>query len=204
MLQRLTRCSSSWMICTGRNKPSLLLLEHLARRLDGARILVVGTYRDVELDRRHPLSEVIAGLRRERLYERILVRGLDAEGVRAMLAGRAMTAGPEQPVNPALARALHEQTEGNPFFIEEIILHLVEIGALYRKGGQWQIRPPARAARWSRRARAVWKRTSASLRTTSTRATTPRKRSSTRGRRATPRRGFTRGRRRSATGRPRW
>ena len=133
------------MICTGRNKPSLLLLEHLARRLDGARILVVGTYRDVELDRRHPLSEVIAGLRRERLYERILVRGLDAEGVRAMLAGRAMTAGPEQPVNPALARALHEQTEGNPFFIEEIILHLVEIGALYRKGGQWQIRLSALA-----------------------------------------------------------
>jgi class 3 adenylate cyclase len=128
------------------DKPSLLLLEHLARRLAGSRILVVGTYRDVELDRRHPLSEVIAGLRRERLYERVLVRGLDAEGVRAMLAGRgAMSAGPEQPVNPAFSRALHEQTEGNPFFIEEIVIHLVEIGALYRKEGQWQIRLSALA-----------------------------------------------------------
>ena len=128
------------------DKPSLLLLEHLARRLDGARILVVGTYRDVELDRRHPLAEVIAGLRRERLYERILVRGLDHDGVRTMLAGRGtMTAGPEQPVNPALSKAIYEQTEGNPFFIEEIVFHLLEVGALYRKGGQWNIRMSALA-----------------------------------------------------------
>jgi len=128
------------------DKPSLLLLEHLTRRLEGARILVLGTYRDVELDRRHPLSEVIAGLRRERLYERILLRGLDADGVRAMLAGRgAMSGRPEQYVNPALADALHQQTEGNPFFIEETILHLVAVGALYRKEGQWQIRMSALA-----------------------------------------------------------
>ncbi len=123
------------------DKPSLLLLEHLARRLSSARILVVGTYRDVELDRRHPLSEVIAGLRRERLYERVLLRGLDPEGVRALLAGRgAMSGRPEQYVNPALSNALYEQTEGNPFFIEEIILNLVDVGALYRKEGQWQVR----------------------------------------------------------------
>ena len=122
------------------DKPTLLLLEHLARRLSGARIMVVGTYRDVELDRRHPLSEVIADLRRERLYERILVRGLDPDGVRAMLAGRgAMSGRPEQYVNPALSKTLYEQTEGNPFFIEEIILHLVDVGALYRKEGQWQM-----------------------------------------------------------------
>jgi len=118
------------------DKPSLLLLEHLARRLSSSRLLVVGTYRDVELDRRHPLSDVVAQLRRERLYERILLRGLDVDGVHTFLSRRA-----EQEVDRALATALYEQTEGNPFFIEEIIFHLYEIGAIYRQEGQWLTDP---------------------------------------------------------------
>jgi hypothetical protein len=52
------------------DKPSLLLLQHLVRRLKGSRIFILGTYRDVELDRRHPLSDVLAGLRRVRSIER--------------------------------------------------------------------------------------------------------------------------------------
>src|SRR5262249_32933659 len=51
------------------DKPSLLLLQHLGRRIKGSRLMVVGTYRDVELDRCHPLSAVLGELRRERLYQ---------------------------------------------------------------------------------------------------------------------------------------
>src|SRR5262249_59941204 len=58
------------------DKPSLLLLQHLARRFKGSRLLVVGTYRDVELYRSHPLSGVLADLRRELPYQRVLLRGL--------------------------------------------------------------------------------------------------------------------------------
>ncbi len=39
------------------DRPSLLLLEFVARELSGARLLLVGTYRDVELNRRHPLAQ---------------------------------------------------------------------------------------------------------------------------------------------------
>jgi class 3 adenylate cyclase len=120
------------------DKPTLLLLQHLVRRLAGNRILVVGTYRDIELDRRHPLSEVIAGLRRERLYERILLRGLDLDGVHALLVGRA-----EHNLPRAFAVILYEQTEGNPFFIEEITNHLLEIGAISRQEGRWVVDPTA-------------------------------------------------------------
>jgi class 3 adenylate cyclase/tetratricopeptide (TPR) repeat protein len=120
------------------DKPSLVLLQHLARRLPASRMLVIGTYRDIELDRRHPLSEVLGQLRRERLYERILLRGLDTDGVQALLAARAhLTAPGKTEVARSLAAALQEQTEGNPFFIEETIAHLVEIGAIYREGDYW-------------------------------------------------------------------
>ena len=47
------------------DKPSLLLLQHLARDLAGMRLLVVGTYRDTDLARTHPLSEALADLNRE-------------------------------------------------------------------------------------------------------------------------------------------
>ncbi len=119
------------------DKPSLLLLQHLARRLPSSRILAVGTYRDIELDRRHPLSDVVADLRRERLYERILLRGLDEDGVLALLEGRA-----GHDVQRVFAVALQRQTEGNPFFIEEITLHLLESGALRREEGRFVAADP--------------------------------------------------------------
>jgi len=121
------------------DRPSLLLLQHLARRLAHSRILVVGTYRDVELDRRHPLSDILGQLRRERLYERVLLRGLTAEGVRAFIAARAgMSTNVQQEIPRQFAEIIHQQTEGNPFFMEETILHLVDTGAIYLQDGRWQ------------------------------------------------------------------
>src|SRR5262249_9886373 len=119
------------------DKPSLLLLRHLVRRLGDSRLVVFGTYRDVELDRRHPLAEVLAELRRERLYDRILLRGFSEPEVRTLLEvlarhelrGRA----------PELVKAIHKETEGNPFFIGEVLRHLVETGALTRRDGVWVV-----------------------------------------------------------------
>ena len=56
--------------------PCLLLLEFVARELSGSRLLLIGTYRDMELSRRHPLSLTLGGLTRERLFHRVLLRGL--------------------------------------------------------------------------------------------------------------------------------
>ena len=60
---------------------SLRLLEFVAHELSGARLLLIGTYRDVELSRRHPLSQTLAELTRERLFERLLLRGLSRDDV---------------------------------------------------------------------------------------------------------------------------
>ena len=118
------------------DKPSLLLLQHLARRFKGSRLLVVGTYRDVELDRRHPLSAVLAELRRERLYQRMLLRGLSESEVKGLIEAisqQKMAEGSDA----ALVDAILRETEGNPFFIEEVLRHLVESGASYRRAGRW-------------------------------------------------------------------
>jgi class 3 adenylate cyclase len=119
------------------DKPSLLLLQHLARRVPASRLIVLGTYRDVELDRRHPLSEMLGSLRREHAFERVLLRGLSVDEVAALLEAQAQhDLGPR---GLPLAQAIHRESEGNPFFIEEIVRHLVETGGLYRRGDQWAI-----------------------------------------------------------------
>src|SRR5262249_13794522 len=61
------------------DKPSLLLLRFLAREMGESRLLVVATYRDVEVSRGHPLADVLPSLRQERTVERLLLRGLPEE-----------------------------------------------------------------------------------------------------------------------------
>ena len=118
------------------DKPSLLMLRYLARAVAGERVLILGAYRDVELDRTHPLSEVIATLRREQPYERVLLRGLPEDDVLAFLSAieppEELAAGRHD-----LAAALYRETEGNPFFIREVLSHLSEEGQLQREGGVW-------------------------------------------------------------------
>jgi len=58
------------------DKPSLLLLQFLAREMGGSRLLVVGTYRDMELSRQHPLSDTLAQLSREPVFRREVLGGL--------------------------------------------------------------------------------------------------------------------------------
>jgi predicted ATPase len=120
------------------DRPTLLLLEHLARRLEGSRLLVVGTYRDVELDRRHPLSETLATLRHSPGFERVLLRGLGAEDVFNLFVAMAQGADLGERGNQ-LAVAIHRETEGNPFFIESVLQHLTESGAVYERDGHWSL-----------------------------------------------------------------
>ena len=118
------------------DRPTLLLLEHLARRLAASRVLVVGTYRDIDLDRRHPLAETLAELRRAPGFERVLLRGLSADEVLSLF--QLMAQGEELDARAtALARAVHRETEGNPFFVESVVQHLVESGAIRRENGRW-------------------------------------------------------------------
>ena len=120
-------------------KPTLLLLRHLVRS-GGGRILVLGTYRDTELSPDHPLVEVVADLRREGGVERLSISGLDDVGVAAMVEQASGQVLDEDGL--ALARAVHEETEGNPFFVREVLRHLAETGAVERQDGLWKPRLP--------------------------------------------------------------
>ncbi len=117
------------------DKPSLLLLQYLARGLRSDRALIVGAYRDVELDRTHPLSDAVAALRRDRLYERVLLRGLPPEDVQAMIEALGNQETPQ-----AFAQAIYQETEGNPFFVEEVLKHLLEEGKIFMEAGRWTSR----------------------------------------------------------------
>ena len=117
-------------------KPTLLLLRHLVRAHASTSALIIATYRDTDLDRGHPLSEVLADLRRESGVERIPLTGLDAAGVTelvAVAAGHELDADAE-----ALALAVHAESEGNPFFVGQILRHLVESGSIVQRDGRWQ------------------------------------------------------------------
>jgi class 3 adenylate cyclase len=118
------------------DKPSLLMLQYLARNLRRQRVLLVGTYRDVELDRTHPLSAAVAALRHENLYERVLLRGLSPPDVKALI-----DAVDDQDSPLAFAETIHRETEGNPFFVAEILRNLVETGAIQKVDGVWTGNP---------------------------------------------------------------
>ncbi|MHB8574033.1 MAG: serine/threonine-protein kinase, partial [Dehalococcoidia bacterium] len=111
---------------------TLDLLTFLARQLGETRLLVVGTYRDVEVDRNHPLSATLAELRRLGNFGRVLLRGLTADEVQRMLSAIA-----GQDVPWGLAEGVHRQTEGNPLFVQEVMRYLAEEGLIKREGGQW-------------------------------------------------------------------
>jgi tetratricopeptide (TPR) repeat protein len=115
------------------DKGTLEILTHVSRNLVGARLLIVGTYRDVEVDRSHPLSGALAELRRVCTYGRVLLRGLNADEVRRMLEGIT-----RESVPWGLAEAVHRQTEGNPLFVQEVIRYLAEEGLVARKEGEWR------------------------------------------------------------------
>jgi tetratricopeptide (TPR) repeat protein len=109
--------------------PSILLLRFVARELGGARVLVLGAYRDVELDRDHPLTVALAELSREPVARHVPLRGL-AEGAVARLVQEITGVMPREGV----VAAVHRCTEGNPLFVGEAVRLLAAEGRLERAG----------------------------------------------------------------------
>jgi DNA-binding SARP family transcriptional activator len=98
------------------DQSSLLLLRHLARSAKSAPLMVLGTYRPVEVGDEHPLAEALAELRRARMLQRLALSGLGEAEVAEMITGRTG----QQPPR-GFVRRVAERSEGNPFFIEELL-----------------------------------------------------------------------------------
>ncbi len=120
------------------DQATLELLRYLARVARGERILLIGTYRDVEVGAAHSLARTLGDMNRERLYQRVLLRRLEEAPVATLIA-----AAFDEPIARALLRPVYQETEGNPFFIEEVLKDLVETGAVFREDGRWGHSPKA-------------------------------------------------------------
>ena len=107
------------------DEASLRLLGFVTRDLADARVLVVATYRDVELRRGHPLGELLGLLARESICERVPLRGFARPDTERLIAGVTGVAPPDE-----VAGAVHDMTEGNPFFIQEVARLLASAGGL--------------------------------------------------------------------------
>jgi len=116
--------------------PSLHLLRHLVVNGRSQSLMVIGTYRDAELTVETPLHDTLAALRREESVSFVALTGLDDAGVVAFMEAAAGHELDDRLV--ALARAVYEETDGNPFFVAEVLRHLAETGTIAQDaGGRW-------------------------------------------------------------------
>ena len=115
---------------------SLEFLHTFARRARTLPVFMVLTFRPETNSA--ALERFLAQLNRERFAQEMRVQPLSREAVDALL--RTML-GWEKPVNPSLLSAIYTLTEGNPFFVEEVVNALVATGDLFQVAGLWQTKP---------------------------------------------------------------
>jgi len=114
---------------------SMGLLHHMARAITAERLLVVGAYRDLELEDQRSLSHSVAEMNRERLFYALPLKRLAPSEVLQMIR---QTFGEKVPGE--LPDLVYDKTEGNPFFVEEVLRSLVEEGALYPVEKGWGVK----------------------------------------------------------------
>ena len=118
---------------------SVALLKHVARSVEHGALQVLVTYRDSDLTTDHPLTGALADLYRLQGVQRIALRGLAIDDVAAMTAA---AAGHELDAEGvALAGEIAAETDGNPFFVGEILRNLSESGLVVfdEQRGRWRV-----------------------------------------------------------------
>jgi predicted ATPase len=116
------------------------LLKHVARTAEQAAALaVIVTYRDSDLGKDHPLTGVLADLRQLEGVDRIALHGLGADEVAQVLASAAGHELDEDGIG--LAGEIATETDGNPFFVGEVLRSLLESGRLLydEDSGRWTV-----------------------------------------------------------------
>jgi DNA-binding winged helix-turn-helix (wHTH) protein len=115
---------------------TLDLVASLARRREPARLLVLGTFRPVDvIVRAHPLRGVKQELVGHGQCEELRVELLPAPAVHEYLTRRF----PDGAVSPELAEVIHRRTDGHPLFMVSLVDYLLARGALQRVHGAWSL-----------------------------------------------------------------
>jgi tetratricopeptide (TPR) repeat protein len=115
---------------------SLLLLHYLARDVQKSSLLLLGAYRSTDIDSKHPLSPVLAELKRERLPQSVPLKRMSLEDASEIIR-RILE---QDDIPPEFCGLVYDKTRGNPFFIEEVIESLKEEAVIFREENQWKIK----------------------------------------------------------------
>lgn len=113
---------------------ALALLSHIAATIASARVLIIATYRDSDLRQNRTLARTIDELTRAHSLEQITLGGLPHRAVARILAA---LSGRQPP--GSFIDAIYSNTEGNPFFVEELYRNLAEQGKLVDKDGNFRV-----------------------------------------------------------------
>jgi class 3 adenylate cyclase/tetratricopeptide (TPR) repeat protein len=147
--RRVFDALAEWLRTVATERPTVLVLDdlqwagpgtldvlrHLMRSIQGVPLLLAGTYRDTDVDEGHPLTGVLADFRRLPNVEWVLLDGLDDDDLKGLLGHDGATADAAE-----FARALRAETDGNPFFVGEVLQSLAETGVLERDDDGWRLR----------------------------------------------------------------
>ena len=122
------------------DRSTVAMLRHLVRLTAPERILVVGTYRDMDLDRSHPLTDAIAAWPREPGYEHSASKGLDGTRSTPFLSALG-----DQEMEPGWVRPGPGRRGAIPSSSSSSLRHLLEEGKIYRgPDGRWTSTAPLR------------------------------------------------------------
>ena len=103
------------------DEATVMLLRDLALRINGSRMVVLGTYWDSELDSGRPFATALSRLLRRRRAQRITLGRLSDHDVERVVAGLT-----ETPLTPVELIGIQAATEGNPLFVEHSLRYLAE------------------------------------------------------------------------------
>jgi DNA-binding SARP family transcriptional activator len=116
------------------SESSLQMLHHLIRHLSAHPVMIIGTYRPEAVSLQHSLHVLYAQLARDGLAQNLEINRLSYEGIYTILT---LMSGTDEAVQP-LASRLYQETEGNPFFLMEVIKTLFETDMVQLHYGVWQ------------------------------------------------------------------
>jgi DNA-binding SARP family transcriptional activator/tetratricopeptide (TPR) repeat protein len=128
------------------DRPTLQLVRHVVAAEAPLRLFLIGTFRDSDVRQDHPLPEALAALHREPAVERLALRGLDDDELLTLLDMSARDTGIDDE-SLALRDALLAETDGNPFFVGEMLRHLLETRVISQdEHGRWTARADLRTS----------------------------------------------------------
>jgi hypothetical protein len=113
------------------DESTLALLIHLANRVSQIPLVIIGTYRDEYSDTNPAFLRTLEEL------IRLGIRPLKLAGLSKDAVAQMLNALCQRPASECLVNAIFEESQGYPFFVEEVYRHLIEEGKVFDAAGQF-------------------------------------------------------------------